>query len=426
MRRLLLILALAFASIAAGAQTLVNGSWAVPIANEGVTGTTTNKLVKLTGAPSTAIITATTDTVGAVGICAAGCTTTGNATVVQWGLASCVFDGATTAGDYVAISSSTAGDCHDAGSSRPGSGQIIGRVLSTNASGGTYLVSLAGLDDQGATAGSGTVNSGTAGQMTYYATSTNAVSGNTNANISGGTLTLGVAGSQAGGVGISGSTSGVVSILPGAGAAGTYNFNLPTSAGAAKQLLLSGGGGSTAQSYIDFPDSKSIPFAICVNGTGATGVTTTTSVGAACRAGTNNKDAFIGPFTTSDSATFKVHLPTDWDSSTAPSLSVDVASTDSTNGHTIILQASTRCSKLDGSTSDDVAYNAAQAMGTITLGAGGANQTWTTTLSSLTTTGCSAPGIMWVKITRTTDTATNVELYEANITIPRLLTVQAN
>jgi hypothetical protein len=33
---------------------------------------------------------------------------------------------------------------------------------------------------------------------------------------------------------------------------------------------------------------------------------------------------------------------------------------------------------------------------------------------------------MWVKITRTTDTATNVELYGAELTVPRLLTVQAN
>lgn len=231
MRRLLLILVLALASIAAGAQTLVNGSWAVPIANEGVTGTTTNKLVKLTGAPSTAIITAITDTAGAVGICAAGCTTTGNATVVQWGLASCVFDGATTAGNYVAISSSTAGDCHDAGSSRPGSGQIIGRVLSTNASGGTYLVSLAGLDDQGATAGSGTVNSGTAGQLSYYATSTNAVSGNANANISGGTLTLGVSGSQAGGVTLVNATSGSIALAPPTGALGTTTITVPAGSG---------------------------------------------------------------------------------------------------------------------------------------------------------------------------------------------------
>jgi len=197
-----------------------------------------------------------------------------------------------------------------------------------------------------------------------------------------------------------------------------------SAAAAANQLWVSGGA-DRSMTAIDFPDSKSIPFCVNVNGTAATGVTTTTAVACTARAGTNNKDAFLGPFTTSDTATFKVHLPKDWDTATAPSLSVDLASTDATSGHTVILQAATECAKGDGSTTDDVAFTAAQSLSTVTLN-GTANATWTATLSSLTTTGCSAPGIMWVKITRTTDTATNVELYQANITIPRLVKVQAN
>lgn len=44
-------------------------------------------------------------------------------------------------------------------------------------------------------------------------------------------------------------SSGIVSILPGAAAAGTYNFRFPTSAGSAGQPLLSGGGGASAQTY---------------------------------------------------------------------------------------------------------------------------------------------------------------------------------
>jgi hypothetical protein len=48
------------------------------------------------------------------------------------------------------------------------------------------------------------------------------------------------------GVLLSGSSSGVVTIQPGAAAAGTWNFNLPGSSGAP---LLSGGGGSTAMSW---------------------------------------------------------------------------------------------------------------------------------------------------------------------------------
>jgi len=82
-------------------------------------------------------------TSGVIGICTAGCGTSGTATIQIAGTTSCVFDAtATTAGDYVQISA-TAGDCHDAGSSVPTSGQIIGRVLSTNsAGGGTYSIAL--------------------------------------------------------------------------------------------------------------------------------------------------------------------------------------------------------------------------------------------------------------------------------------------
>lgn len=47
---------------------------------------------------------------------------------------------------------------------------------------------------------------------------------------------------------ISGSTSGTITFGRSA-AAGTYNFNLPTSPGTSGQPLISGGGGATAQSY---------------------------------------------------------------------------------------------------------------------------------------------------------------------------------
>jgi hypothetical protein len=112
------------------------------ITNEGSTGTTVNKLAKLTGAPSTAIIAATTDTNGIIGIVSSGAGTSGNAQVIQSGIASCAFDGATTAGHYVQISPSVAGDCTDAGAAYPASGQILGRVLSTNGSAGAYNIDI--------------------------------------------------------------------------------------------------------------------------------------------------------------------------------------------------------------------------------------------------------------------------------------------
>jgi len=108
----------------------------VSVPNAASTGTTLNGLAKLTGAPSTAVGTATTDTGGAVGVVISGAGTTGNALISVSGQASCNFDAATTAGDYAVISPNTATDCKDAGSTRPTTGLVVGRVLSTNASAG--------------------------------------------------------------------------------------------------------------------------------------------------------------------------------------------------------------------------------------------------------------------------------------------------
>jgi hypothetical protein len=114
----------------------------VRYANEGATGTTLHKLAKLTGAPSTAIITATGDTAGIVGIVVAGAGNAGSADIAFAGKASCVFDSATTAGHYVVNDTSTAGDCMDAGATYPTTGQVIGVVTSTNGGAGTYEVDL--------------------------------------------------------------------------------------------------------------------------------------------------------------------------------------------------------------------------------------------------------------------------------------------
>lgn len=110
--------------------------------NASSTGTSVNTLTSVTGAPSKAVITSAAATGGVIGITVAGQGTTGSATVQTSGNPSCVFDGATTAGNYVQISASVAGKCTDAGSSYPSTGQVIGRVLSTNAAGGTFVIDL--------------------------------------------------------------------------------------------------------------------------------------------------------------------------------------------------------------------------------------------------------------------------------------------
>ncbi len=109
--------------------------------NAAVTGTTLNKLAKLTGT-GTIVITGAGDTSGALGICTgntstggSACGTSGSSEVAFIGTYSCVFDNGTTADDYVTISASVAGDCHDAGATFPVGTQVLGRVLVTAAAG---------------------------------------------------------------------------------------------------------------------------------------------------------------------------------------------------------------------------------------------------------------------------------------------------
>jgi hypothetical protein len=129
--------------------------------NDGATGTLLNGLVKFSAA-NTVIRSATTDTDGAIGICRATCGTAGTATVVYSGAALCVFDGATTIGDWAVISSMTAGNCHDTGStSRPTTAEGIGIVTTTNGGGGSYYVTLALTGPAGSAAGSITIGTTT-------------------------------------------------------------------------------------------------------------------------------------------------------------------------------------------------------------------------------------------------------------------------
>jgi hypothetical protein len=146
----------------------------VEIANASATGTTLNKLAKLAGAPSTAVLPATSDTSGIVGIVVGGAGTSGNAQIARLGQASCVFDGTTTAGDYVQISATVAGDCHDAGATFPASGQVLGFVLSSNASGGPYAV-LVRPDIQPTSSGSSVQTSAAYSATPTFSVSTSAI-----------------------------------------------------------------------------------------------------------------------------------------------------------------------------------------------------------------------------------------------------------
>jgi hypothetical protein len=122
-------------------DTLTSGRLNFEMCNDSSTGTSLNFLAKYNAAtPSCAVKAGTGDTDGVIGIVSNGSGTSGNAVITYRGYVPCSFDGATTAGDFVVASTSNAGDCHDAGTTRPAGVQVLGRVESTNATSGTYSI----------------------------------------------------------------------------------------------------------------------------------------------------------------------------------------------------------------------------------------------------------------------------------------------
>jgi hypothetical protein len=139
-------------------DTLTQGRQNFELCNDGATGTSLNFLAKYNGAtPACAVKAGTSDTDGVIGIVSNGSGTSGNAVITYRGYVPCSFDGSTVAGDFVVVSTTNSGDCHDAGATRPASAQALGRVESTNTGVGTYGIRAAldspvgsGLADAGA------------------------------------------------------------------------------------------------------------------------------------------------------------------------------------------------------------------------------------------------------------------------------------
>jgi hypothetical protein len=122
-------------------DTLTQGRENFELCNDGTTGTSLNFLAVYNGAtPACAVKAGTSATDGVIGVVSNGSGTTLNAVITYRGYVPCSFDGATTAGDFVVASTTNAGDCHDAGATRPTGVQVIGRVESTNGTLGTYGV----------------------------------------------------------------------------------------------------------------------------------------------------------------------------------------------------------------------------------------------------------------------------------------------
>lgn len=246
-------------STGGGGVTLNTSALIQTVPNDGSTGTTANKLVIYTTANPSAVKTAAvTDTSDIIGICVSGitgtsCGTTGNASIAIAGQAQCVFDGATTAGDFVVVSTTAAGDCHDAGATVPPTVSVFGQVLSTNGGAGTYAVDLspigamAALNSKAKPGGSNT-------QVQYNASG--AFGANASLTASTGAapqLTLGVNTTTLGALKMFGNTSGDLTLNPAAVAGTASKITFPagitdfSATGGASQVLkqTSAGGAFT-------------------------------------------------------------------------------------------------------------------------------------------------------------------------------------
>ena len=107
--------------------------------NDTVTGTSNNKLAKpiapsscVHGCTAIAQITTTADTTGILGVVVSGGGTSGQATIQVAGSVQCFFDNSFTIGHYAVASTTSAGDCSDAGATYPRGVQVIGRITQTH------------------------------------------------------------------------------------------------------------------------------------------------------------------------------------------------------------------------------------------------------------------------------------------------------
>lgn len=222
-------------------------SGTVIVTPQSAAGTPTLTLPNATGtlaASATAPITLNATT-GAIGITGAALTRTDDTNVT-------LTLGGTPASALVTAASLTLGWTGQLGLTRGGTAASLtasnGGIVYSTAS---ALAILAGTATAGQIIRSGSSTTPSWSTSTYPATS---AAGTVNASLTANTITatvspvLGAIGGGTGTLGLSGNTSGVVTVQPQA-AAGTYNFNLPTGAGTSGQPLLSAGGGASPMTF---------------------------------------------------------------------------------------------------------------------------------------------------------------------------------
>ena len=183
--------------------------------------------------------------------------------------------------------------------------------------------------------------------------------------------------------------------------------------------------------YIDFPDVKIIPAANCNNTTAGAGWTVNATFVAACGAAlttahTSNLTGVLQGTPSVGTAVgyFDFELAGDWDTAVKPYIAVYYGSGENTSG-TVIWTISTACTKQDGSVSDDPSFIAESAMGTQTMA--NKNRMWAQSAQLAgAMTNCIAGSTMIVKLALSGTASASVNVSKATITVPRLLTVQAN
>ena len=200
-------------------------------------------------------------------------------------------------------------------------------------------------------------------------------------------------------------------------------FALETTSTTANQIKVST---TTAglSAYKDLPQVFEWPAANCVST--VPGSAWNTTLTPTCFAGTNNLGGYL-PFVDTSAGQFAFQIPGDWDTTQQPYIKIVFGSLANTTG-TVIFNVATACSKEDGSVTSDPTFTTADALTTKTMAA--ATRMWSTTVQMTQVTSgnnCLPGGLMLVKVTRGTDTAsTAVSVEKAVITVPRLPVVQAN
>ena len=110
-----------------------------------------------------------------------------------------------------------------------------------------YVLTSNGTTATWAAGGNGTVNSGTGGQLAWYSSTSNTVSGNANLTVSSAALTIGVQGSVLGSLVLANTGSAVATTVQSSNSASAaWTLVLPTTAGTGGQVLQTNGSGVTS------------------------------------------------------------------------------------------------------------------------------------------------------------------------------------